>query len=99
MLSEGTLKFDNNSTAGNNNTIGYSNRGGAIVFNGSSAIFENQDNGSITFINGRAGNSVIANNVGAVTVTFGGTISPDNAAIRRRSIPKLDSIAVYCVPR
>jgi outer membrane autotransporter protein len=83
VLAGGTLLFANNSTAGDS-TIGYSNRGGAIVFNDStagSAEFENQSGGTITFINGNAGNSVIANNFGAATVTFEGLSTAGNASI------------------
>jgi outer membrane autotransporter protein len=83
VLSGGTLRFDDNSTAGNG-TIGYGNRGGTIVFDNSaagSARFENQNNGTITFIDSDAGRSEIANNVGAATVIFEGTSSADSAAI------------------
>jgi outer membrane autotransporter protein len=83
VLAGGTLTFANDSTAGNN-TIGYSNRGGTINFNNSSAgsaNFENESNGTITFLNGHAGNAIISNNFGAATITFEGASSADSATI------------------
>jgi outer membrane autotransporter protein len=83
VLAGGTLTFANGSTAGDH-TIGYSNRGGTINFNNSSADsanFENQSNGNITFLNGHAGNAIISNNFGAATITFEGASSADSAAI------------------
>jgi outer membrane autotransporter protein len=83
VTSGGTLAFDN-STAGDN-TIGYSNRGGAIEFNNGStagtAGFENQSGGTINFINSSAGSSVITNNFLTGTVTFQGTSSAGSATI------------------
>jgi outer membrane autotransporter protein len=87
VLSGGTLNFTNNSTAGDN-TIHYGNRGGAIVFNGStagSANFENQfgggTSGTITFINGNAGSSVISNDVGVAHIIFQGASTAGSATI------------------
>jgi len=88
VLPGGILQFGNNSTAGDA-TVHYGNRGGAIVFDGSTAggaIFENQSGGTITFINGNAGNSVIANNFGAATVTFQGTSTAGSAALSNTTL-------------
>jgi fibronectin-binding autotransporter adhesin len=83
VTSGGTLTFAGGSTAGND-TIGYSNRNGAIIFNNSSAgsaNFENESGGIITFINGHAGNAIISNNFGAATINFQGASTADNATI------------------
>jgi outer membrane autotransporter protein len=94
VLTRGTLNFSNSSTAGDP-TIGYSNRGGTIIFNDSTAgtaRFENEGtpefatNGAITFINSDAGNAVISNNVGTATITFEGSSSAATATISNNTL-------------
>jgi autotransporter-associated beta strand protein len=84
VTSGGTLTFAGGSTAGND-TIGYSNRGGTIIFNNStagSANFENESGGTIAF-NGAstAADSIIADNFLAGTISFSGVSTAGNAAI------------------
>ena len=75
--SGGTLIFNSGSTAGDNNTH-YTNLGGAIVFNNSTAgaaDFQNENSstttGTITFNNSHAGTGEIDNDAGAITFEAG----------------------------
>ena len=84
------LSFISGSSAGNNNAIRISNRGGAISFfdtsTAGSATFENQSGGSMIFAgNSTAGNAVIVNDVGAGTITFAGSSNAGTAAISNGS--------------
>ena len=70
--SSGTLIFNSGATAGDN--TGYTNLGGAIVFNNStagSADFQNESSGTITFKNSHAGSGEIDNNEGTVNFQTG----------------------------
>src|ERR1700733_2124082 len=71
--SSGRLIFSGGATAGDNNTH-YTNLGGAIVFNDSTAgtaDFQNLSSGTITFNNSHAGTGEIDNDAGTVTFENG----------------------------
>src|SRR3984885_7190488 len=83
--SSGTLILNSGSTAGDNNTH-YTNLGGAIVFNSStagSADFQNENSntttGTITFNNSHAGTGEIDNDAG--TVTFDNRSNADSVKL------------------
>src|ERR1700733_8444782 len=80
--SGGSLIFNNGSTAGDNNNTHYTNLGGAIVFNDSTAgtaDFQNLSSGTITFNHSHAGTGEIDNDAG--TLTFQNGSSADSAKI------------------
>jgi autotransporter-associated beta strand protein len=92
VLPAATMLFQN-STAGGSTTA-FSNRGGTIVFNNSTAggaTAENQVSGSgtvtgtINFVDGHAGASVISNNFGSASINFLGGSNGDSATLNNSS--------------
>ena len=73
--------FNSGATAGDN--TGYTNLGGAIVFNNStagSADFQNESSGTITFKNSHAGSGEIDNNEGTVNFQTGSNADSVNSS-------------------
>ena len=101
-----TLSFINSSSAGDNNAIGISNRGGTISFSGTStagsATFENQSGGAMNFAdNSNAGNAVIVSDVGAGTITFTriqATPGPPPSLMDRQTVRVASSSSARATP-
>jgi outer membrane autotransporter protein len=79
VLPPGILQFDNNSTAGDG-TIGYGNRGGAIVFNGNSTAGGGSTPAVIVF-DGTSTSGANFENQSNGTITFQGTSTAGTSGI------------------